>query len=216
MSKAKNQATKSAGNTVPDAASPEATGPAAPPAAAPEGGTEAVAPAPPVTLGAEQYEELRSRASKAEEHWDRLLRTMAEFDNFRKRVAREREETLRYANEGLIGRLIPVLDSLEAALAAAGDGVDPATASLRTGLSMVQQQFKAVLTDAGVQEVDAAGQVFDPKLHEAVSHQEDASVPEGHVLRQLRKGYKLRDRLLRPATVIVAKKPAPAQTAEAS
>ena len=74
---------------------------------------------------------------------------------------------------------------------------------------MVQQQFKTALADAGLEEVDATGQVFDPNWHEAISQQESAETPEGHVLQQLRKGYKLRDRLLRPATVIVAKHPSP-------
>jgi molecular chaperone GrpE len=73
---------------------------------------------------------------------------------------------------------------------------------------MIQQQLKSALAETGLEEVDAAGQPFDPALHEAVSQQESGDVPEGHVLQQLRKGYKLRDRLLRAATVIVAKKPA--------
>ena len=71
----------------------------------------------------------------------------------------------------------------------------------------MQQQFKAVLTEAGVEEVDATGQPFDPHWHEAVAQQDSAELPEGQVLQQLRKGYKLRDRLLRPASVIVARKP---------
>jgi len=73
---------------------------------------------------------------------------------------------------------------------------------------MIFQQLKKVLTESGLEEVDASGQTFDPNLHEAVSQQESKEVPEGNVLQQLRKGYKLRDRLLRPATVVVAKKPA--------
>jgi molecular chaperone GrpE len=73
---------------------------------------------------------------------------------------------------------------------------------------MIQQQLKSLLIEAGLQEIDAAGKPFDPNWHEAVSEQETAEVPEGRVLQQLRKGYKLRDRLIRPATVIVAKKPA--------
>jgi molecular chaperone GrpE len=75
---------------------------------------------------------------------------------------------------------------------------------------MIQQQLKSALTDAGLEEIDAAGKAFDPNFHEAVSQQDSSEVPEGNVLQQLRKGYKLRDRLLRPATVIVARKPAPA------
>ena len=73
---------------------------------------------------------------------------------------------------------------------------------------MIQQQLKNVLAETGLEEIDAAGKPFDPAMHEAVSQQESADVPEGHVLLQIRKGYKLRDRLLRPAAVIVAKKPA--------
>ena len=73
---------------------------------------------------------------------------------------------------------------------------------------MIQQQLKSVLTETGLEEIDAAGKLFDPNFHEAVSEQESADVAEGHVLQQLRKGYKFKDRLLRPATVVVAKKPA--------
>ncbi|HEY9175437.1 MAG TPA: nucleotide exchange factor GrpE [Verrucomicrobiae bacterium] len=172
--------------------------------------TEAVAPAPPVTLSTQEYEELRSRAGKADEHWDRLVRTTADFDNFRKRAAREKQDAIRYANESLISKLLPVLDSLEAALSAAQKAEDPAAVALAQGVGLVQQQFKAALAEAGLEEVDATGQVFDPNWHEAISQQDSADVPEGQVLQQLRKGYKLRDRLLRPATVVVAKHPAPA------
>ena len=73
---------------------------------------------------------------------------------------------------------------------------------------MIQQQLKSVLVETGLEEIESAGKPFDPNFHEAVSEQESADVPEGHVLQQLRKGYKLKERLLRPATVIVAKKPA--------
>jgi molecular chaperone GrpE len=81
-------------------------------------------------------------------------------------------------------------------------------AALQSGIAMIQQQLKSVLIDAGLEEIDAGGKPFDPALHEAVSEQESSDVPEGHVLQLLRKGYKLRDRLLRPATVVVAKNPA--------
>ena len=162
------------------------------------------------TLNPEQLEELKSRAAKADDNWQRLLRTTADFDNFKKRAAREKQDAIRYANEGLLEKLVPVLDNFDAALAAVQTGsTDSAAAqSLQTGVSMIFQQLKKVLTDAGLEEVNASGQKFDPNLHEAVSQQECAEVPDGQVLQQLRKGYKLRDRLLRPATVVVAKKPA--------
>ena len=156
----------------------------------------------------EDIEVLRAEAAKAKEHWERLLRTAADFENFRKRAAREKQDAVKFANEGLITSLLPVLDNFEAAMAATAAADGKAVESLQTGIAMVHQQFKKTLAEAGLEEVDASGQVFDPNLHEAVSQQETADVPEGHVVQQLRRGYKLRDRLLRPASVIVAKKPA--------
>ncbi len=162
----------------------------------------------PATVSAEQLEELKQRAAKADEHWDRLLRTTADFENFKKRAARERQESIKYANESLLTKLLAVLDSMDMALTAAQAAPADAVQSLQTGLNLVQQQFKTVLTEAGLEEVDASGKVFDPNFHEAISQREAADVPEGTVVHQVRKGYKLRDRLIRPASVIVSKLPA--------
>ena len=151
---------------------------------------------------------LKAEAAKAKEYWDKLLRTTADFDNYKKRAARERQDAVKFANEGIIGTLIPIMDNFEMALTAMANAQDPAIQSLQSGVSMIHQQLKKALADAGLEEVDAANQPFDPNFHEAVSQQESADVPEGHVMQQLRKGYKLRERLLRPATVVVAKKPA--------
>lgn len=159
-------------------------------------------------LTPEELEDLKTRAAKADEHWERLLRTTADFENFKKRAARERQDATRFANESLMQRIIPVLDNFEMALGAAQNSQGNGVQSLQAGIAMIQQQLKTALTDAGLEEVDASGQPFDPNLHEAVSQQETADTPEGSVVQQLRKGYKLRERLLRPATVIVAKKPA--------
>ncbi|PYJ58429.1 MAG: nucleotide exchange factor GrpE, partial [Verrucomicrobia bacterium] len=161
-----------------------------------------------VPLTPQQIEELKVRAAKADEHWDRLLRATADLENFKKRAARERQEATRFANASLLEKLIPALDNFDMALAAASNTEGNSLESLKTGLTMVYNQLKAVLTEAGLEEIDASGRPFDPNLHEAVSQQETADVPEGQVLRQLRKGYKLRDRLIRPASVVVAKKPA--------
>jgi molecular chaperone GrpE len=160
------------------------------------------------TLTPAQFEELKSRAAKADENWQRLLRSTADFDNYKKRAQREREEAIKFANESLIKKLVTVLDNFEMALAATGQKHAGTAESLQTGVSMIQQQLKNVLAESGLEELDAAGKTFDPNLHEAVSQQESADVPEGQVLQQLRKGYKLRDRLIRPATVIVSAKPA--------
>jgi molecular chaperone GrpE len=174
----------------------------------------------PIALSADQIEDLKARAAKADENWDRLLRTTADFDNFKKRAAREKIESAQYASFSMLQKLLPVLDNFEMALtaaqnanaakpdnkeSAAGDKVS----SLQSGVIMIQQQLKSVLAESGLEEINAAGKPFDPNFHEAISQQESADVPEGNVLQQLRKGYKFKDRLLRPATVIVAKQPAP-------
>jgi len=155
----------------------------------------------------EQIEDLKAKAAKADENWDRLLRVTADFENFKKRAAKEREETRKFAAESLMQKLVPVLDSFDMALAAANTSTT--LESLKTGIAMVHSQLKGALAEAGLEEIDATGQAFDPRWHEAISHQDSAEVPEGQVIQQLRKGYKLRERLLRPALVVVARKPSP-------
>lgn len=158
-------------------------------------------------LTPQQVEDLKSKAAKADEYLDRLLRQAADLENFKKRVARERQEAIKFANESLLQKLIPAMDNFDMALAAASSMESSSLESIKTGVTMIYSQLKAAITEAGLEEIDATNQRFDPNWHEAVSHQESADVPEGHVLQQLRKGYKLRDRLIRPATVVVAKKP---------
>ena len=160
----------------------------------------------PVVLTPEQIQELKDRAAKADENWERFLRTAADLENYKKRAARERQEAVTFANEALFQRLIPTLDSFEMAIAAAN--ADSAAQSLRAGIVMVASQLKSALAEAGLEEIDATGQKFDPTLHEAVSQKETKEVPEGQVVQQIRKGYKIRTRLIRPAGVIVAKAPA--------
>jgi molecular chaperone GrpE len=157
-------------------------------------------------ISAEELKGLQEKAAKADEYWDRLLRERAEVENYKKRVARERTDAIKYANESILQKLIPVMDNFEAALAAFSSE-QANTQTLQQGVSMISSQLKSALQDAGLEQIDATGQPFDPALHEAVSQQESPDVPEGQVLQQLRKGYKLRDRLIRPATVVVAKKP---------
>lgn len=156
----------------------------------------------------EAWATLQAKAAKAEEHWNNLLRTTADFENFKKRATRERQDALKFATEGLLEKLIPVLDNFEMALQAANQAGSASADSLRTGVNMIHQQLKAVIVEAGLTEINAQGQPFDPNFHEAVSQQETTEVPDGHVVQQLRKGYRLRERLVRPATVIVAKSPA--------
>ena len=171
------------------------------------GAPEPLVPVKPAELTPERLEELEQQAARAEENWDRLVRVTADFDNFKKRAAREKQEAIKFANEALLQKLIPVLDHFDMALAAAQPGQDAAAQSLQKGISMVCQQLKAALAEAGLEEVDATGKPFDPNFHEAVSQRETTNAPEGQVVQQLRKGYKLRERLLRAASVITAKQP---------
>jgi molecular chaperone GrpE len=158
-------------------------------------------------LSEQQLIELKEQAGKAAQYYDQLVRTMADMENFKKRAARERQDAIKYANEALLESIIPVLDNFEAALAAA-NAPNTSVQSLQSGVNMIQTQLKSAMSEAGLEEIDATGQPFDPNIHEAISQQETDEVPEGQVVQQVRKGYKLRERLLRPASVIVAKKPA--------
>ncbi len=167
-----------------------------------------------VSLPKSEFEHLKAEAAKAREHWDRLLRVTADFDNFKKRTTRERQEAARYAYAPLLQKLIPVLDNFDMALAAADNSQPDAVASLKAGIAMIYQQMRKALAESGLQEIDALRKPFDHCWHEAVSEQPTTDVPEGHVVQQLRKGYKLHDRLLRPAGVVVAKGVQVAQSAD--
>jgi molecular chaperone GrpE len=151
---------------------------------------------------------LREQSAKAQEHWDRYVRLNADFDNYKKRAAKDRLDAIRYANEALIEKLLPVMDNFEAALAASASSDASSVESVITGVKMIATQLKGVLAESGLEEIEATGKAFDPTIHEALSQQPSEEVPEGHVLQQVRKGYRLRDRLVRPAAVVVAAKPA--------
>jgi molecular chaperone GrpE len=160
-----------------------------------------------VTVIRKEWNDLEAKAQKADEYWDRFVRLNAEFDNFKKRAARERSEAVKYANEALMERLIPTMDHFEMAMAAVQNVDDKSVASIKMGIEMVHNQLKSTLKEAGLEEVDALGKAFDPVWHEAVSQKETTEVPEGQVVEQARKGYKLNERLIRPANVVVAKAP---------
>ena len=158
-------------------------------------------------LTAQLIDELKGKAAKADENWEKYVRTVADFDNYKKRAARERTDAIKYANEGLIEKLLPIVDNFEAALTAASSPQGGSADSLKTGIQMIFSQMKSFLGEAGVEEIDSIGKQFDPNLHEAVSQQATDDAPEGQVVQQMRKGYRYRDRLIRPAMVVVAKKP---------
>ena len=137
---------------------------------------------------------------------DRLLRLQADFDNYRKRMDREKKDWIAFASEKLVLELLPVLDHFELGLADSAKNGAPA--AFTEGFQLVCNQFRAALEKAGVQVINAEGQAFDPNLHEAITHLPSDTVPEGHVAAQTRRGYKLGDKLLRAAQVVVSSGPA--------
>ena len=137
---------------------------------------------------------------------DRLLRLQADFDNYRKRMDREKKDWIAFAAEKLVLELLPVLDHFELGLADSAKNGAPAP--IQEGFQLVCNQFRAALEKAGVQAISAEGQAFDPNLHEAITHLPSDTVPEGQVSAQTRRGYKLGDKLLRPAQVVVSSGPA--------
>jgi molecular chaperone GrpE len=134
---------------------------------------------------------------------DLALRSQADFDNFRKRAAREKEDAVKYANAAMLERLIPILDNFELGLNAARRTEE--NSPILSGMDMVAKQLNDFLLQQGVEPIPAEGAKFDPNVHEAVAQEANDDVEEGYIVRQLRKGFKLRDRLLRPATVVVSK-----------
>lgn len=132
---------------------------------------------------------------------DRLLRTAAEFDNYRKRVDRERRELSEFAAADIVSELLPILDNFERALQAAPAEAD----AFRKGIELIQRQMIDLLRKRGVRPIDAVGTDFDPNFHQAVIHETSDTHREGEVIEELQRGYMLGDRLLRPAMVKVAK-----------
>ncbi len=133
---------------------------------------------------------------------DLALRSQADFDNYKKRATREKEDAIKYANSSLLERLIAIVDNFELGLSAAKS--EGEKSPVYAGMSMVFKQLTEFLNDNGLLSIDAEGQRFDPNLHEAIAREASVSVPEGVVLRQMRRGYRLKDRLLRPSSVVVS------------
>ena len=135
---------------------------------------------------------------------DRLLRLQAEFDNYRKRIERERRELGEHFAAELLTDFLPVLDDVERALAAAQASPEPVLASHRQGLELIQKQFLDLLKRRQVAPIDALGNDFDPNLHQAVSQEVSRDHREGEVIEDMQRGYRVGERLLRPSMVKVA------------
>jgi len=137
---------------------------------------------------------------------DLAMRSQADFENYKKRSAREKEEAIKYANTSLLEKLVPIIDNFELGLAAAKSQGEESP--IYAGMNLVLKQLNDFLIANGLQPVETVGQKFDPNLHEAIAREPSEEFPEGTVIRQARRGYRFKDRLLRPATVVVSSGPA--------
>ncbi len=145
-------------------------------------------------------------AIKEAAHWkDLAARNQAELDNYRKRMAREKSDAIKFANGSLLSELLPVIDSFQMGLTAAINE-DP-DSIISKGMEMVQKQLEEFFSSQGAVAISSVGKEFDPNLHEAISQESSDKVPNGHIITEIRKGYTLNDRLLRAANVIVSKGP---------
>lgn len=143
--------------------------------------------------------ELDALKKQLDEKNDLLIRTAAEFDNYKKRTEREKASVAEFAKAGIIKKLLPILDNVDRAAAA-----DKESADYIKGIELIIKQFESIGSDLGIQEVAQVGDVFDPNLHEAVMHIEDENLGENVISQVLQKGYKIGDTVIRPAMVTVA------------
>lgn len=146
--------------------------------------------------------ELSKLQAELEEQQQRVLRTQADFDNFRRRTQKEKEDLAKYASSLLITELLPVIDNFERALSTGTD--NPEVSSYAKGVEMIFRQLEGVLKAEGLEEMNSVGQPFNPEFHQAIMQVESDEYEEGIVVEEVQKGYKLKDRVLRPAMVKVS------------
>ncbi|MFA4991242.1 MAG: nucleotide exchange factor GrpE [Candidatus Omnitrophota bacterium] len=156
-----------------------------------------------ILLAFEEFQALKEKAGKADENFDRLLRLQADFDNFKKRLEKEKVEFIKYANEEIIIEMLKVLDDFERAVEAGKTKHDFDT--LYKGVEMIYRDLREFLKQKGLKEIEAKGKLFDSHEHEAMMQEETDKHPEDHVMEEFQKGYTLNGRVVRPAKVKVAK-----------
>ena len=166
---------------------------------------QAKQPSPTVAGDADSDDAMAGLQADLDRFRDLALRTQADFENYKKRAAREKEDAMKYANSSLLQRLVSILDNFELGLAAAK--TESERSPIYSGMVLVQKQLNDLLEENGLQAIEAEDKKFDPNLHEAIAH-EPSETPEGTVIRQARRGYRFKDRLLRPARVVVSSGPA--------
>lgn len=157
-----------------------------------------------VTLSRAEYDALKAKSDERDAFYDKYVRAHAEFENVRKRLEKEKNDFAKYANEGLIIEFLPIIDNLEMAEKHIKEAKDFGAVS--KGVDMIQVQIQAFLKDIGLERVKTTGEKFDPHVHEAVETEESKDKEDGLVSAELKPGYKLNGRLLRPAMVKIIKK----------
>jgi molecular chaperone GrpE len=151
----------------------------------------------------ELLQKVKELRELSEKNHDLYLRSQAEMENMKKRLRKEKEDWLKYSNETLIKQILPIVDSLEKAISHSNN--EKALHALREGVELTLKGLQNALSKAGLEEIKAEGQPFDPSFHEAVSQIEDNDVEAGRVVQEIQKGYTLNKRLIRPAMVVVSK-----------
>jgi molecular chaperone GrpE len=151
-----------------------------------------------------ELEQLREKARKADEYYDRMLRAQAELENTKKRLTKEKDEFMKFANEDLIMRLLPIVDNFDRALASVKHTKE--SDAILQGIRMVQKELHSLFRDHGVEVIKSVGERFDPHLHEAIAVVESQDHPEDTVVEEIQTGYTLRGRLIRPSIVKVSKR----------
>ncbi len=157
-----------------------------------------------VTLKESEYLKLKEEADKAKEHWDKILRLQADFENTRKRMEKEKQDFVKFANEGIILELLNILDDLERTVELAESKHQDVAAFLK-GVEMILAHLYEMLKEYGVTPIEAKGKLFDPHYHEALMQIEDKELPEHTVVEELQKGYLLNDRVIRTTKAKVSK-----------
>ena len=158
-----------------------------------------------ILLSHAEFKALEEKASKAEEYFDRLLRMQAEFDNYKKRLDRDKSDFIKFANESIISEILRILDDFERAVEAGKKKHDFDV--LYKGVGMIHKDLKEFLNQKGLEEISSVGKPFNPHEHEAMMQEENNEYPEDHIIEEFQKGYKLNGRVIRPAKVKVSKRP---------
>ena len=157
-----------------------------------------------ITVPKAEYNAIKAKADERDIYYDKFLRLQAEFDNAKKRFEKDKSDLLHYANDGFLLEFMPILDNLEAAEKHIKEAKD--FKAVQEGVDIIQVQIQRFLKDIGVEKVKAVGEKFDPHLHEAIEVDETSDGDDGMVVLELKPGYKLNGRLLRPASVKISKK----------